>query len=99
MSQYNNTIDEHLQLVVNPTWNKWKKAESWSDHVAAATIGLAGEVGELTNFIKKDLYHEEKDRREEILLEAGDCIYYFSKLMELYGISLEELLEANKNKL
>jgi hypothetical protein len=37
--------------------------------------------------------------RHDLLLEMGDVMYYFLKLKEIFGFTLEEILEANKSKL
>lgn len=94
-----NPLERHLREVVDPTWNYAHRCRTWDDHVMNAVMGLCGEAGEVLDVHKKIYFHAEKDRREEVLLELGDVGYYYPKVIELYGFSLEEVLEANKKKL
>jgi NTP pyrophosphatase (non-canonical NTP hydrolase) len=92
-------LTKHLHDVVCPTWNFANRCKTWDDHVWNATAGLAAESNEVLDVHKKMYFHAEKDRREEILEELGDVAYYYTKLIELHGFTLEEVLEFNKRKL
>ena len=96
---YSNPLEAHLHEVVNVTWNYAGRLEGWKDHVLNAVMGLAGEAAEVLDEHKKLLFHAEKDRSEEIKLELGDVCYYLGKTLDLHGLTLEEVLEANKKKL
>lgn len=94
------SLEQHKQDVVDKTWNYAGKLKDFQDEVANAALGLAGEAGECADLAKKMLFHSEKPgRREALLLELGDVAYYFIKMMDLFGFTLEEVLEANKAKL
>jgi NTP pyrophosphatase (non-canonical NTP hydrolase) len=92
-------LTKHCQEVVNPTWNYAGRCEEFKDEVLNAALGVAGEGGEVADVIKKTFFHEDKNRKEELKLELGDLLYYTSKLMSLYGFTLDEVLEGNKAKL
>jgi len=97
-----NLLEEHLHSVVNKCWNYAKRLTSWDEHVANAVMGLGGEVGEIVDLHKKFFYHTEKpyeEFRQKLVHELGDLNFYQAKLMELHGITLEEVLEANRAKL
>lgn len=94
-----NPIKEHLENVVNPTWNYAERCRDEQDEVMNAALGLVAEAGEVVDIIKKTFYHKPKNRREDLLLELGDVLYYYAKFIDLYGFTLEEILEANKVKL
>lgn len=64
-----------------------------------AALGLGGEAGEIVDLHKKMFYHTEKDRHNDLVNEFGDLFFYAAKLMELHGITLEECLAANREKL
>ena len=96
---YVNPFEKHLAEIINVTWNGAGRCETWQDHIVNATLGLAGEAGEVADVTKKLLFHSEADRHDELVEELGDVCYYLAKTMELYGITLEECLEANKIKL
>lgn len=99
MANYTNPLEQHLAEVVNVSWNYAGRIEGWQDHVMNACLGLGGEAGEIVDLHKKMFYHTEKDRHQDLINEFGDLFFYASKLMELHGITLEECLAANREKL
>jgi NTP pyrophosphatase (non-canonical NTP hydrolase) len=101
-TRMSNPLQDHLDNVVNKTWNYAKRCESWKDHVENAVLGLAGEAGELADQHKKMFYHTEVDHSfhlNKIKHELGDICFYLAKVIELHGLTLEEVLEANRQKL
>lgn len=92
-------LTNHLTEVVNKTWNAASRCETEKDHYLNAAMGLAGEAGEVLDCHKKQFFHRPRDYREEVKLELGDVLYYWLKVQELWGFTLEEILEANKAKL
>ena len=66
-------------------------------------MGLAGEVGELIEKIKKvvrnDMGKISEEKRELIKLEIGDVLWYLSQVARFTGISLQDAAEANVKKL
>jgi len=64
-------------------------------------LGIAGEAGELVEVIKKLHFHEmsEEEAFAKIRSEAGDVMYYFIQLLDLFRLDLDEVLEFNMNKL
>lgn len=98
--QRGDLTDYHLHTVVNKTWNYAGRLDSKREEILNAVLGLAGEAGEVADLHKKMYFHIDKgDRRDELLLELGDVLYYFNKLRDLYGFSMEEIVEANRVKL
>ena len=62
-------------------------------------MGLSGESGEVTDLIKKELYHGHSAEPMAIKKELGDVLHYLSGLATMYGLSLEEIAAANIEKL
>jgi NTP pyrophosphatase (non-canonical NTP hydrolase) len=94
------TPDEHLQQVINKSWNFAGKLETDRDHILNAVLGLAGEAGEVADLHKKMFYHADKEgRQEELLNELGDVAFYLLKVLDLNGWTLEDALEVNRAKL
>lgn len=54
-----------------------------------ANLGIMGESGELV----------EANTRQEVLLEGGDLLWYIAKKFRNYGITFEEAMSANIEKL
>ena len=95
----NDLLHEHLEKVVDRTWNFAGRLKTEQDHILNAVLGLGGEAGEIIDLHKKMFYHTPKDRHQELIEETGDVCYYLAKLLDLYGLTLEEVLAANKKKL
>jgi NTP pyrophosphatase (non-canonical NTP hydrolase) len=66
-------------------------------------LGLCGETGELANDIKKIKRDDKniitKKRKEKIIYEMGDIMWYYFGICNLLDISIEEILEKNIQKL
>ncbi|MCL5112120.1 MAG: nucleoside triphosphate pyrophosphohydrolase family protein [Candidatus Marsarchaeota archaeon] len=62
-------------------------------------IGLAGEVGELLNKIKKIARDSAEINKEDLKSELGDVLWYLSQLAEELGISMEDVAAHNLEKL
>lgn len=64
-------------------------------------LGLAGEAGETAGKYKKvirgDLPIEEAQK--ELLKEVGDCLWYISGVCSVFGVALEDVAQANLDKL
>ena len=62
-------------------------------------LGLSGESGEVTDHIKKHVFHGHKLNEEEILGELGDTLHYLTGLTSMIGYTLEEVATMNLEKL
>ena len=67
------------------------------------TLGLVGEAGEVADKVKKILRDKEgvfdKDSKDAIKFELGDVLWYISQLSSELGFELEEVANANIQKL
>lgn len=64
-----------------------------------AALGVAGEAGELADAIKKEHIYGKPTDRANIVEELGDLRFYLQAVQQLYGISEQEVLQQNANKL
>ncbi len=62
-------------------------------------LGLAGEVGELLNKIKKIARDKSIPNKEDLEGEIGDVLWYLSQLSTELGINLTTAAEHNLSKL
>jgi len=67
------------------------------------TLGLAGETGEIAEKIKKVLRDNngvvDNSRRQEIMKELGDVLWYLSQIATELGLSLDDIAAFNVKKL
>lgn len=67
--------------------------------IVNACMGLPGEVGELTDMIKKWMFHGHDLSIDDVKKEVGDCLWYIAMMCESFGFSMEEIAQKNINKL
>lgn len=73
--------------------------ESSIDLLVMGALGLAGEVGELVDHIKKVRYHGHALDVEYIKKELGDILWYDSLIAKILELTLNEVGETNIYKL
>lgn len=64
-----------------------------------ACFGLAGETGEVLDYVKKHLFHNHPLRNEVMLDELGDVLWYWTLLCMVLGFTPEEVMAENMHKL
>jgi NTP pyrophosphatase (non-canonical NTP hydrolase) len=62
------------------------------------TMGLAGEVGEVMELLKKRIRDGNLDETA-LAKELGDVLYYWARLCRMYGLEPQTVLETNVNKI
>lgn len=72
---------------------------SLKDMLTMGSMGLAGEAGEVTDLIKKHVFHGKELSRDLLVKELGDVRWYMEYLMIATGISMEEVEAKNVEKL
>lgn len=81
---------------VSKLFKPFAELDSRLDH---ASIGLAGEVGELIDEIKQlTMYGKELDL-EKVKIEAGDMLFYLQAICNEFGWNFDELAQRNTDKL
>lgn len=74
---------------------KLNRKELLSDLV----FGLNGEVGEVTELLKKHLFHGHDLSVQKITEELSDVMWYLTNLASYYNIPMTIILEENIKKL
>ena len=67
--------------------------------VLNACLGLAGEVGELNDMIKKWVFHEKELDETHLKKELGDVMWYVAMMCQSMGWELNDVLQMNIDKL
>lgn len=89
------TINEYQELAmktVNPKLNK-------DEILINSVMGLCGESGEAIDVVKKWFAHGHELDREHLKKELGDIAWYLAEAATALDLTLEEILEANIDKL
>jgi NTP pyrophosphatase (non-canonical NTP hydrolase) len=69
------------------------------ERIIQACFGLTGETGEVTDILKKILFHSHDFDRDALVKETGDCLWYLAELCSAWGITLDEVARTNVAKL
>jgi NTP pyrophosphatase (non-canonical NTP hydrolase) len=75
------------------------KTISVDEMTVCCALGLTGEAGEVADMIKKWAYHGKTLDGEKLRLELGDVLWYLAVLAARRGMSLEDVAQANLDKL
>lgn len=73
--------------------------EDHRDRLTLTALGIAGEAGEVVDIIKKVLYHAHELDTSALCQEVGDLFWYMTLLCETLGLSLDDVMQANVEKL
>ena len=88
-------VNEYQKLAMttlNPALNK-------RDVLINSVMGLCGESGEAIDIVKKWMAQGHKLDRERLAKELGDIAWYLAEAATALDLSLEEILQANIEKL
>lgn len=71
--------------------------------LAYTALGLAGEAGEIANKVKKVIRDDygilTDEKREALIAELGDVLWYLSELSHTLGVSMHKVAKDNLDKL
>lgn len=67
--------------------------------LANFAMGVAGEAGEVCDYLKKVLFHGHDLDKDVLIKELGDVMWYVATLANTVDIDLEEIAERNIEKL
>lgn len=89
------TINEYQKLAMttqNPTLSE-------RDVLLNGVMGLCGESGEAIDIVKKWLAQGHELDKAHLAKELGDIAWYLAETATALGLTLEEILQANIDKL
>jgi NTP pyrophosphatase (non-canonical NTP hydrolase) len=62
-------------------------------------LGMSGESGEVAEKVKKWLRGDKQLDKTQLILEAGDVLWYVTSLADDLGFTLQDVLDMNVSKL
>ncbi|MEG1636124.1 MAG: nucleoside triphosphate pyrophosphohydrolase family protein [Cellulosilyticaceae bacterium] len=63
------------------------------------SLGLPGEVGEVTELVKHSIFHKEEIDKMTLAKELGDILWYIAALSKSYDIPMDAFAQLNLAKL
>lgn len=75
------------------------KELNWEQRITNAALGLTGESGEVADLVKKSRFQGHELNVDKIKKELGDILWYLNLMADCVGLDLEEIAEANLEKL
>ena len=69
------------------------------DILVNAVMGLCGESGECVDHVKKHLFQGHPLDKAKLVKELGDVAWYLAEAATALDVSLEDILQANLDKL
>jgi NTP pyrophosphatase (non-canonical NTP hydrolase) len=85
----------NFQKDVNRTWTE---RNNLAEEATEACLGFSNEASEVASEIEKWVFRGKKLDIEIVKEELGDTFYYFVKLLDLFKISLTDIMKSNVNK-
>ena len=71
----------------------------WLFQTSGFGLGIAGEAGEVADYLKKVIHHQHPLDPEVVKKELGDVLWYVQGIAERCGLTLDEVARANIDKL
>lgn len=62
-------------------------------------LGLTGEAGEVSDLVKKGIFHEKGIDLKNLKKELGDCAWYLAMVCDACGFTLDDVMQTNIDKL
>ena len=62
-------------------------------------MGLAGEIGEVIDIMKKHIYQGKELDITDVIEEVGDVLWYIANFCNINNITMDECMESNIKKL
>lgn len=67
--------------------------------ISNMVFGANGELGEVTDILKKYLYQGHRINKQHLAEEIGDTLFYIVNLCTLFNLDIEDILQGNVDKL
>jgi len=79
-----------------------RRADTPHDHLrelSVMALGLAGESGEVIEHIKKEIRGDGPLDKQKLKLELGDVLHYACRIALEYGITMNDVMVSNIEKI
>jgi NTP pyrophosphatase (non-canonical NTP hydrolase) len=90
---------EFVKALAKPGKDIAEQMTSHDAHLLHMAVGISGEAGELLDAIKKSVIYQKDLDIANVIEELGDIEFYLEGLRSSLGITREQCIAANMNKL
>ena len=94
ITYYNDLLIEYSKFVHTKA-----KPMEFKDSLCHGALGVCGEAGELADAIKKHWAYGKELDVNNVIEELGDLTFYMQLIMNTLGITWEEVIQGNIDKL
>ena len=93
------TASEYQQWV-ELNWNRlgFEREPNQLRELFIMSVGLGGEAGEVQELLKK-FVRDDREIHSDLRLELGDVLHYLTRIASQFGMTLEEIMMANRSKI
>jgi len=89
MSDYKQFVDRGVKLLYDDE----------RERLGLGALGMVCEAGEAGDILKKHIFHGVELDRDGLVKELGDVLWYFTLILNTTGITLDEVVDKNVDKL
>lgn len=93
------TYPQFVQSISKPGVDIIRQLSPAQAHLLHMVAGVSGEAGELLDAVKKHCIYQKALDLVNVKEEIGDLMFYITGLLNDLGITLEECIEENRQKL
>jgi len=90
---------QFVNSIVKPGAEIVRQLTPQQAHLLHMAVGVSGEAGELLDVVKKHCVYQKQIDIPHIIEEAGDILFYLTGLLNELDLSLEDCIDANREKL
>ena len=69
------------------------------EQLSNLVFGINGEIGEVTDLLKKHLFHGHDLSVQKLTEELGDVMWYLTNIASFFNLSMNDILDENIKKL
>jgi NTP pyrophosphatase (non-canonical NTP hydrolase) len=91
--------DEFVESLSKPGHHICSELFPEDAHRIHMAMGISGEAGELLDTVKKAAIYRKPYDKENVLEECGDVLFYVQGMLNSFGFTLQEAINANIEKL
>ena len=91
--------EQFVQSIVKPGHDILVQLTPLQASILHMAVGVSGEAGELLDAIKKHAVYQKQLDFDNVREEVGDILFYLTGLLNELGLTINECMEANVEKL